>query len=75
MYSELQYIRPTLRCDVVNTSAYHVLEDPAVPIFRIFYPEDGSSKTLVMTEVKGVIFHKRVITILTFSDLLLFNSL
>jgi len=49
-------------------SAYHVSEEPAVLIFRNL-PEEDSSKILVIiiTEIKGVIFHKRVILILTVS--------
>jgi len=71
----IRHIRPTLRCDAVSTSAYHVSEEPAILIHRFFYSEEGSSKVLVITELKGVIFHKRVILILTLSGLLLFNRL
>jgi hypothetical protein len=49
----------------------------AVLIFRFFYPAEGSYKILVIiiTELKGVIFHKRVILILTVLGLILFNRL
>jgi len=52
-----------------------VSKRPAVLTLRFFCPGERCSKILVTAKLKDVIFHNRVILILTVSGLLLFNRL